>query len=312
MRRKIIAGTVIGLVLVSLIASMAFRGNDVAATRDTTGNQIAVIRIEGPIVSSSPGGFGAGTVAAADRIIDELEQAKENPQVKAVILRLNTGGGTTVASDEIGREVENLRQSGKPVVASMGEMAASGGYWISCKADRIVANPSTLTGSIGVIMQITKMQELYRKIGIETTNFTTGPYKDMGATNRDISPEEAKIFQSLINDSYEDFVQVVADGRKMDLERARQLADGRIYSGKQAKAVGLVDELGTFQDAVNLTAKLAKIEGEPELIEMRTRTNLWRDFLGSMQGQNKILPIPLEGLLMITDPSLTPLPLSNN
>lgn len=312
MRRKIIAGIVIGLVLVSLAAAMAIKGDtDTAADRQVR-EQIAVVRIEGPIVSSTPVGFAAGGVAAADQIVDELKQARENPEIRAVVLRLNTGGGTTVGSDEIGQEVERVRKAGKPVVASMGEMAASGGYWISAKADKIVANPSTLTGSIGVIIQITKLKELYEKIGVETTNFTTGPYKDMGATNKEISPEEAKIFQSLIDDSYEEFVKVVAEGRNMDIARAKTLADGRIYSGKQAKEVGLVDELGNFQEAVDLAAKLAKIEGEPNLVEMRGPEGFWRDLLGGIQAQSKLLPIPLEGLLLMPDPSATPRPMSNN
>ncbi|RYD01351.1 hypothetical protein N752_30625 [Desulforamulus aquiferis] len=151
LRRKLITGVVIGLVLVSLAAAMVFQGDTGdSADREGAGGQIAVIRIEGQIVSSSPGGFNTGGVAAADRIVEELKRARENPDIRAVVLRLNTGGGTTVGSDEIGQEVERVREAGKPVVASMGEMAASGGYWISAKADKIVANPSTLTGSIGL------------------------------------------------------------------------------------------------------------------------------------------------------------------
>ena len=308
MRKKLITGIIVGLVLFSLAAAVAIKGNNQAGAKAVgNGEQIAVIHIEGPIMSADPGGFGATGVAAADRIVANLKEARENPDIKAVILKLNTGGGTVVGSDEIGREVDRVKKEGKKVVASMGEMAASGGYWISCKADKIVANPGTFTGSIGVIMQLTKMKGLYDKLGIEMYNFKTGPHKDMGATNRDVTPEEREIFQSLVNDTYEDFIKVVADGRKMDMARVRQLADGRIYTGKQAKELGLVDELGDFTTAVKVTADLAKIKGEPELVDMTGTRNIWQDLFGGLQGKVKVLPFPLEGLLLMPDPALLPM-----
>ncbi|SHK50853.1 signal peptide peptidase SppA [Desulforamulus aeronauticus] len=308
MRKKLITGIIVGLVLFSLAAAVAVKGNNqVGAKAVGTGEQIAVIHIEGPIMSTEPGGFGATGVAAADRIVADLKEARENPNIKAVILKLNTGGGTVVGSDEIGREVDRVKKAGKKVVASMGEMAASGGYWISCKADKIVANPGTFTGSIGVIMQLTKMKGLYDKLGVEMYNFKTGPHKDMGATNRDVTPEEQEIFQGLVNDTYEDFVKVVADGRKMDVDRVRQLADGRIYTGKQAKELGLVDELGDFTTAVKVTADLAKIKGEPELVDITGSRNIWQDIFGGLQGKGNVLPFPLEGLLFMPDPALLPM-----
>lgn len=306
MRKKLIVGIVVTLVVFSLAAAMAFKGSNTSAKGAGSGEQIAVIHIEGTIMSSAPGGFGATGVAAADQIVSQLKEVRENPNIKAVILKLNTGGGTVVGSDEIGREVERVRKSGKKVVAAMGEMAASGGYWIACKTDKIVANPGTFTGSIGVIMQLTKMKELYNKLGIEVNSFKTGPYKDMGSSNKDISPEEREIFQSLVNDSYQDFIKVVADGRKMDQARVRQLADGRIYTGKQAKDLGLVDELGDFTDAVKVTAKLAGIQGEPELVDMTGDQQIWQQFLSGIQTRSKVFPIPLEGLLLMPDPALLP------
>ncbi len=307
MRKKLIAGIIIGIVLFSLAAAVAFRGNAGVPRREGAGEKIAVVHIEGMIVSSAPGGFGASGVAAADRIVSDLKEARENPDIKAVILKLNTGGGTVVGSDEIGREVDRVRQSGKKVVAAMGEMAASGGYWISCKADKIVANPGTFTGSIGVILELTNLQELYNKLGVEVDSFKTGPNKDMGATYRDLSPEQRRIFQSLVNDTYEDFVKVVAEGRKMNVARVRQLADGRIYTGKQAKSLGLVDELGDFTEAVKITADLAGIKGEPELVDMTGEQTFWQQFFGSIQGRGTILSFPLEGLLLMPDPSVLPL-----
>lgn len=306
MYKKLIAGLVIGLVLFSLAAAMAFKGNDALAPGKAGGEQIAVVHIEGTIVSTAPGGFGTSGVAPADKIVSELKEARENPDIKAVILKMNTGGGTVVGSDEIGREVERVRKAGKKVVAAMGEMTASGGYWIACKTDKIVANPGTFTGSIGVIMQLTKMKELYNKLGIEVNNFKTGPYKDMGSSNKDISPEERKIFQGLVDDSYQDFIKVVAEGRKMDPARVKQLADGRIYTGKQAKTLGLVDELGDFTEAVNITAKLAGIKGEPNLVEMTSDQGIWQELFNGFQVRSKVLPIPLEGLLLMPDPALLP------
>lgn len=307
MRKKLIAGVIIGLVLFSLAAALAFRGNEGTAANEQAGEKIAVVHIQGMIVSSAPGGFGASGVAAADRIVSDLKAARENPEIKAVILKLNTGGGTVVGSDEIGREVERVRQSGKKVVAVMGEMAASGGYWISCKADKIVANPGTFTGSIGVIMELSNLQGLYDKLGIEMENFKTGPNKDMGSTYRELTPEQRKIFQGLVNDTYEDFVRVVAEGRKMDIAKVRQLADGRIYTGKQAKSLGLVDELGDFAAAVKITADLAGIKGEPELVDMTGEQAFWQQFFGSLKGRENILSLPLEGLFLMPDPSVLPL-----
>lgn len=308
MRRKMVVGIIIGLVFLSLAAAVVIKDKGEDKTgQGGAGEKIAVVYIEGTIVSSDPGAFGGGGVAAADRIIKDLKEARENPEIKAVILKLNTGGGSVVGSDEIGKEVERVKKSGKKVVAYMGEMAASGGYWISAKADKIVANPGTLTGSIGVIMQITKMQELYNKVGVEVTNFTTGPYKDMGASNKTLSPEERKIFQSLIDDSYQDFIQVVAEGRHLEAARVRELADGRVYTGKQAKAVGLVDELGDYTEAVRVTAKLAGIEGEPELVEMGDPGSIWGEIFRGYQSKGKILPLPLEGLLLMPEPGLLPM-----
>lgn len=308
MRRKMVVGIIIGLVFLSLAAAVVIKDKGEDKTgQGGAGEKIAVVYIEGTIVSSDPGAFGGGGVAAADRIIKDLKEARENPEIKAVILKLNTGGGSVVGSDEIGKEVERVKKSGKKVVAYMGEMAASGGYWISAKADKIVANPGTLTGSIGVIMQITKMQELYNKVGVEVTNFTTGPYKDMGASNKTMSPEERKIFQSLIDDSYQDFIQVVAEGRHLEAARVRELADGRVYTGKQAKAVGLVDELGDYTEAVRVTAKLAGIEGEPELVEMGDQGSIWGELFRGYQSKGKILPLPLEGLLLMPEPGLLPM-----
>ncbi|WP_419763378.1 signal peptide peptidase SppA [Desulforamulus ruminis] len=308
LRRKVITGIIIGVLLLSLVAAFAFKGDDAdKAAKEGAGEKIAVIHIEGTIVSSDPGAFGSTSVAAADRIVANLKEAREDPEIKAVLLKLNTGGGSVVGSDEIGREIERVKKSGKKVTAYMGEMAASGGYWISCKADRIIANPGTLTGSIGVILSITQLQELYDKLGVKITNFTTGPYKDMGASNKPLSPEEQQIFQSLIDDSYQDFINVVAQGRHMDPARVRELADGRIYTGKQAQAVGLVDELGDYTEAVQITAKLANIKGEPELVEMGRPKGLWEEFFRGFQSKGNILPLSLEGLQLRPEQLLLPL-----
>ncbi|GAB6159059.1 hypothetical protein JCM39194_22590 [Desulfotomaculum varum] len=309
MRKKLIAGLIIGAVIFSLAAAAAWQGKGGTARHNGSGDKIAVVHIEGMIVSAAPGGFGASGVAAADRIVSELQEARENPDIKAVILKLNTGGGTVVGSDEIGREVARVRRSGKKVVAAMGEMAASGGYWIACQADKIVANPGTFTGSIGVIMELTNLQDLYNKLGVKFDNFKTGPNKDMGASYRQLTPEQREIFQGLVNDTYEDFIKVVAEGRRLDPARVRQLADGRIYTGKQARALGLVDELGDFTEAVQITARLAGLKGEPELVDMSGQPPFWQQFFSGLQGKSGVFawPLPLDGLLLVPDPAVLPL-----
>ena len=243
-----------------------------------TGDAVGLIPVEGVIVSGKPSGFAERGLAYSGQIADFIRKANENQAVKAIVLRVDSPGGSVVASNEIYRA---LRQVEKPLVISMGELAASGGYYISCAADKIVANPDTLTGSIGVVAQIAHIHELMGKIGMEVTTIKSGPYKDEGSPFRKMTEEEKEIWQSIIDEAYQEFVEIVAEGRNLPEEEVRKLADGRIYTGRQAHKLALVDELGNFPRALELAAELGGIEGKPRLIEYRRLPSLLETLLGA-------------------------------
>jgi protease-4 len=224
-------------------------------------NKIAVLNLEGEILDSeSSGGFAANPQAVTARKVTELiDEIEKDNSIKAVILRINSPGGAVVASDEIYQRIKKLRTH-KPVVASMSDLAASGGYYIAAGANSIVANPATITGSIGVIAHFPKLSGLYSKVGVEMRTIKSGKFKDIGSADRDFTPEEEAIFNSMIREAYDQFVQAIADGRSMDKTKVLQLADGRIYTGNQAKQNGLVDELGNFDDAIHKARELAHID----------------------------------------------------
>lgn len=284
MMKKIIAGIVLGVIALTLIIAIAVNPVSRSAAGTEIGKgEIGVVYIEGAITSDRGGGglleaqTGSGEIAAI------LRRASRDPGLKAVVIRLNSPGGTAAAAQEIGAELERLRKSGKKVVASMGDTAASGAYWIAAGADQIVANPGTLTGSIGVIMERFDLQGLYGKIGVDTETFKSGPYKDMGSSARSSTPEERAIFQSMIDDIYSQFIDHVAWGRHKDPAEIRPLADGRVFTGRQAKELGLVDQLGDFHDAVLLAGSLAGIEGEPTIVELGQR-NIFRELFSGAGG----------------------------
>jgi protease-4 len=220
-------------------------------------NKIAVIRIVGPI-SREGAGLSVLAAGAASRVIVQwLDRAMRDDAVKAVILELDTPGGSVVASDEVHQKLTALRGARKHVVALMTETAASGGYYIATAAERIIADPTTVTGSIGVIVALPNVEDLSRKIGIRTIVFKSGAFKDLGNPNRAVTPPEAAIFQRLVDEAYARFVDVVAQGRKMDRARVLALADGRIYTGRQAMQAGLVDAMGHLPEAIDAAMKLA-------------------------------------------------------
>lgn len=216
------------------------------------GEKVAVVEIQGVIDSSRD-------------LMDQLVEHREDPTVKAVVLRINSPGGAVGPAQEIYEEVKKLARV-KPVVVSMGTVAASGGYYVAVPARRILANPGTLTGSIGVVMQFTNVEELLAKIGLKNRVVKSGAHKDMGSATREMTEEERAILQELIDDVHLQFVSAIAEGRKMDLKRVKELADGRIYTGRQALKVGLVDELGNLQDAIALAGKMGGIQGKPQVV----------------------------------------------
>ncbi|HEX2183921.1 MAG TPA: signal peptide peptidase SppA, partial [Chloroflexota bacterium] len=234
-------------------------------------DKIALIEVEGEIVSTEEEALGEG--ASAEELRAQLRQAARDDAVKAVILRVNSPGGSVVASDEIYRQVVELRRAGKTVVASMGEVAASGGYFISAGADSIVANPSTITGSIGVILVLLNLEGATGKLGVEPVVFISGRLKDIGSPFRDMTEEERQILQRLLDESYERFVEVVAEGRHMDELEVREIADGRPLSGFQAQRSGLVDTLGDLDTAIEEARRLAGLE-EATVVEYRRPLSL--------------------------------------
>ncbi|HOV79220.1 MAG TPA: signal peptide peptidase SppA [Bacillota bacterium] len=286
MKKKLVAGVILGVVVVSLILAAVVKPGRGPAGRSGTGkNEVGVIYIDGVIASGRKSVGLLDAMTGSEDIAGALREASRNPELKAVVIRLNSPGGTPAAAQEISAEIERLKQSGKKVVASMGDTAASGAYWIAAGADRIVANPGTLTGSIGVIMQYYNLQDLYDKVGVGAETFKSGPYKDMGSPDRPATPEESAIFQSMIDDIFNQFIEVVAEGRHMDKTEVRKLADGRVYTGRQAMELGLVDRLGDFHDAVLLAAELAGVPGEPGIVEIGPR-NFWEEVFSEVRGRS--------------------------
>ena len=184
------------------------------------------------------------------------------------------------ASQEIYEEVKKTRDAGRPVVVSMGSVAASGGYYVSCGASRIVANPGTLTGSIGVIFQFMHFKQLMDKIGIDETTMKTGKFKDSGSPYRKTTEEEKQYFQLLISDVYDQFVDVVADERGLDRNEVLKYADGRVFTGRQAVEYGFVDTLGTMEDAVSIAAELGGVHGKPNIVKEKKRKTLFEKLVG--------------------------------
>lgn len=226
--------------------------------RGSGSNKIAIIDIEGEIVSEE-NGF-ARSSSPAERVRSQVRQARADDAVKAVILKINSPGGSVVASDQILQELQTLKEEGTPVVATFGEVAASGGYLVASRADRIVANPSTITGSIGAIMVVMNVEEAAGKLGIEPIVIKSGEFKDIGSPFSDMSEEERGMLQSLIDQAHQRFIDFVAEGRDMPRSEVENIADGRIISGSDALDVGLVDELGNLDHAISHAKELADVD----------------------------------------------------
>lgn len=257
-----LAGVMLLLAANALLSDMDVPGED----------RIALIRVEGVILDAKD------TVA-------ELKRFGDSSSVKAIVLRIDSPGGGVVPSQEIHDAVQRVRsKQKKTVVASMGTVAASGGYYIAAAADRIIANPGTLTGSIGVIMELVNLEGLLKKVGVEGIVVKSGHYKDMGSPFRKMSPDDRRILQTVMDDVHNQFIEAVAEGRSLDVAVVRKLADGRIFTGRQAVDAKLVDELGNLDDAVRIAADLVGIEGEPTLVEPKKRFSIREIIDSRMQG----------------------------
>ena len=225
-----------------------------------------------------------GTISSSKKISSELVKFAKDDSISAIILRINSPGGGVGATQEIYREVQKITHQ-KPVVASMGSIAASGGYYVAAPATKIVSNPGTITGSIGVFIQFVRLEELLNKIGVDLEIVKSGEFKDMGSPDRKLTQRDREIIDALIKDLQGQFVTAVASGRNLSVGKVQEIADGRIFSGARAKDLGLVDFMGNFQDAVEITKKIVGIKGDVALVYPKKSTGeLWNLFLKSSVG----------------------------
>lgn len=273
MLKKIFISAVLLIAVLSFVVSL-LDGNNNNEPKVAVGDRVAVINISGPIVdgvSVEQTLLGGTQAATSGQLMKEIREAAADSSVKALVLHINSPGGSVTAAEEVGRELERFKETTKkPIVTSMGDQAASAAYWLASYSDVIYANSSTLTGSIGVYMPYMNVEDLYKKIGVYTGKIKSGPHKDILSPDREMTAEEREILQGIVNQLYDEFIAVVAKGRKMDTDAVRALADGRVYTGKQAQQLGLVDEIGNYYDALEAAGKLIGVNGIPEIKEKQT------------------------------------------
>ncbi|MBI1804441.1 MAG: signal peptide peptidase SppA [Ignavibacteriae bacterium] len=253
----IFIGVGFSLLFVTFVSSVVREDVEVVS-EGGRGDKIAVVELAGVIVTS-------------EETVRQIKKYREDRSIKAILFRVDSPGGGVVASQEIYQEVRKTRDDGKPIVVSMGALAASGGYYVSCGASTIVANPGTLTGSIGVISQFMSVDSLLHKIGVTPNTIKSGKLKDAGSPFRPMTSEDRAYFQSLMDDVHRQFIDVVEKERDLDHDTVVAFADGRVFTGEQALDLGLVDTLGTYEDAIHIAAHLAHIKGEPTLVKERKR-----------------------------------------
>jgi protease-4 len=234
-----------------------------------------------------------GAIVSPDETVNLIKKYRDNSAIKAIVLRVQSPGGGVAASQEIYQAVKNAR-SVKPVICSMGEVAASGGYYIACACDTIVANPGTLTGSIGVIMEFMVAEELIKKVGLKFEVMKAGQNKDLGSPFRQMTPEERALLQSMIDDVHGQFIEAVAEGRNLSPDSVRLFADGRVFSGRQALALRLVDKMGTLEDAVTLAAGMAGLKEKPKIFREHKKKPTLFDLL--VKGVDEITSLDNSGV----------------
>ncbi|OGC76809.1 MAG: hypothetical protein A2Z27_06125 [candidate division Zixibacteria bacterium RBG_16_50_21] len=258
----IIGGSVLLFFGLMFLAVLSGPGDDSGI--DLGGDKVAVIEVHGII--SNPTDF-----------IRQIKKYSKESSVPVIVLDIDSPGGGVAASQEMYEEINKAREKGKKIVASMRSVAASGGYYIACAADTIVANPGTITGSIGVIFEFPIVEELLKKVGVKFEVVKSGELKDVGSMWRDMSPKERKMAQDLINDTYDQFVDVIVKERGMEREEVLDLADGRVFTGRMAMELQLVDTLGNLEDAIKIAGQMADIKGEPRVVKERPyrRVTIW-------------------------------------
>jgi protease IV len=262
-RLTVVVATV--LVFVGVAALFLLFGTSMGRSGDgggpLFGPRVAVVELE-------------GLIAETDDLVRELRHYRDNPSVRAVVIRINSPGGVVGPTQEVHDALLRVRQAGKPVVASLGSVAASGGYYIAVAADQIYANPGSLTGSIGVIMQMANVDALMKKVGVDYVVVKAGQFKDLGNFSRPMTPEERRVIQALLDDVHGQFIEAVAKGRKLDRGAVVKFADGRVFSGTQALGLKMVDALGGLEEAIEAAAKLAKLPTPPAVERARRRFSL--------------------------------------
>ena len=261
------------LIVIIIVILLVFLLSILRACLGKSGDRVGVVEIEG-IISESR------------QTMEEIIRFKEDPSIKAVILRINSPGGSVGPTQEVYREVVKLKAK-KKVFVSMGSVCASGGYYIAAAGEKVYANPSTITGSIGVIMQSVILEELLKKIGVKSNTIKAGDLKDAGTPFREMTPEERAYLDGIVKNIHEQFIKDVAAGRKMDFEKVKTMADGRIYTGLQAKDLGLVDNIGNFYDTVDDIKKVLNIKGKPQLVYSEKPFSLSRWLFSSMSDLSK-------------------------
>ena len=258
---------IIGIILLVFLLSI------VRAFIGRSGDRVGVVEIEGVISESR-------------QTMEDIIRFKEDASIKGVILRINSPGGSVGPTQEIYREVAKLKGK-KKVFVSMGTVCASGGYYIAAAGEKVYANPSTITGSIGVIMQSMILEELLKKIGVKSNTIKAGDLKDAGTPFREMTPEERAYLDGIVKNIHEQFIKDVAAGRKMEFEKVKSLADGRIYTGLQAKELGLVDNIGNFYDTVDDIKKALNIKGKPQLVYTEKPFSFSKWLFSSMSSVSK-------------------------
>ena len=260
----LLGGTVATVALAFLVVHLALSGDQISL--GSLGGRVGLVEV-------------LGDISESESVVEQLERLGRDPSVHAVVVRIDSPGGGVAASQEIYEAVQKVRKQDKPVVASLAGVAASGGYYVACAADTIVANPGTLTGSIGVIMSFPNTEELFRKVGVKLEVIKTGQFKDVGSIWRPMTDEERELLQGVLTNVYDQFVDAIAEGRGMSRDRILPYADGRVFSGDQAQEYGFVDVLGDLDDAIDIAGELGGIGGNPSVVRKERRRVTLLDFL---------------------------------
>lgn len=266
----IIIGVFLIIVFVALYTSIKSGRRRYVSSRDV--GQVAVVEVKGMIVNPM-------------KVVDKLRKYSDREDIKAIVLRIDSPGGGVAASQEIYEAVKRVRNTGKPVVASMASVAASGGYYVALGASKIIANPGSITGSIGVIVSFPLVVELMDKIGTKIETVKSGDFKDTGSPYREVTDKEREYLDKVVADLYNQFVEDVSRERNIDKKELLKLADGRIFTGAQAFNYGLIDTLGTFEDAILIAGELVGIKGRPKVVfERRKKITLFDILFGDAEA----------------------------